>query len=206
MPTTAASFDFLKSAEWRRGVLRDAFGPSFWGFLAAAVGFGLVCLAVKGTDVVWDALVGDLGLLLDLMPRVLVALSIAALIWVLMPRDRMSALVGSDTGLRGLVVATIAGTITPGGPSSAYALLAVLAASGAERGALVAYITAWATLGMQRILIWDVPFMGAEFAILRFAISLPLPILAGLIARRLPFDLTIKGVAPTTPYRDSVDE
>ncbi len=32
---------------------------------------------------------------------------------------------------------------------------------------MVAYITAWATLGLQRILVWDVPFMGAEFAMLR---------------------------------------
>jgi uncharacterized membrane protein YraQ (UPF0718 family) len=176
-------------------VVRDAFGPSFWGFFAAAVGFGALCWAIKGGDIVVAAFVDDLDLLIGLMPRVLVALSIAALIWVLMPRDRMSALVGQETGLRGLIVATLAGTVTPGGPSSAYALLAVLAASGAERGALVAYITAWATLGMQRILIWDVPFMGPEFAILRFAISLPLPVVAGLVARRLPFELRVKGAS-----------
>lgn len=94
--------------------------------------------------------------------------------------------------MRGLIIATVAGTITPGGPASAYALLAVLAASGADRGAMIAYITAWATLGLQRILVWDVPFMGAEFAILRFAISLPLPVVAGLIARRLPMRLIVK--------------
>jgi hypothetical protein len=87
--------------------------------------------------------------------------------------------------MKGLVVATIAGAATPGGPSSAYALLAVLAGSGADRGAMVAYITAWATLGMQRILVWDVPFMGAEFAILRGLVSLPLPVVAGLAARAL---------------------
>ncbi len=190
-----SSFDYLRDPEWRRGVVSDAFGKSFWGFFAAAVGFGALCLAIKGRDVVMEAFIHDLELLLDLLPRVFVALAIAALIWVLLPRDRMSSLVGRDSGLRGLVVATIAGTITPGGPSSAYALLAVLAASGADRGALVAYITAWATLGLQRILIWDVPFMGPEFAVLRFAVCIPLPIVAGLIARRLPIELTVKGVS-----------
>ncbi len=35
---------------------------------------------------------------------------------------------------------------------------AAAAAAGADRGALVAYITAWATLGLQRVLVWDVPF------------------------------------------------
>ena len=169
-----------------------AFGPSFWGFLAAAVAFGVICWAIKGRAVVYEALTTDIGLLIDLMPRVLVALSIAALIFFLMPRDKMAALVGADSGVRGLLIATVAGTVTPGGPSSAYALLAVLASAGAERGALVAYITAWATLGLQRILVWDVPFMGAEFALLRFAVSFPLPILAGLIARRLPVEYRVK--------------
>jgi uncharacterized membrane protein YraQ (UPF0718 family) len=189
-----ASFDFLSDPAWRKAVASTAFGKSFWGFAGAAVGFGVLCWLIKGPDEVSAALNEDLGLLADLMPRVVVALSIAALIWVMMPRERMSALVGSESGMRGLIIATIAGTVTPGGPSSAYALLAAVAVTGADRGALVAYITAWATLGLQRILIWDVPFMGAEFAILRFAICIPLPIIAGLIARRLPRTLRIKGV------------
>ncbi|NNF24877.1 MAG: hypothetical protein HKN63_08760 [Rhodobacteraceae bacterium] len=186
------SFIFLQDRGWRRSVATAAFGWSFWGFFAAAAAFGLICWAVRGGDVVALALREDVELLVGLAPRVLVALSIASLIWVMLPRDRVSALVGRKSGVRGLVIATVAGTITPGGPSSAYSLLAVMGAAGADRGALIAYITAWATLGMQRILIWDVPFMGSEFAILRFLVSLLLPVLAGLIARRLPFALQIK--------------
>ncbi len=177
-------------------MLANAFGPSFWGFAAGAAAFGVLAMAIKGPDIVAEALADDLRLLIDLMPRVLVALSIAALIWVMLPRERMASLVGEDSGMRGLMVATLAGAITPGGPSSAYALLAVLAVSGADRGALVAYITAWATLGLQRILIWDVPFMGAEFALLRFAVSLPLPVIAGLVARRLPLEFRVKDTSP----------
>lgn len=185
-------FSFLKDPSWQRAVFTDAFGRSFWGFFAAAAVLGLLCLAVEGRDAVVLALQEDANLLGDLMPRVFVALSIAALIWVMLPRDRVSSLVGQASGLRGLVIAMIAGAITPGGPSSAYSLLAVMAVSGADRGALVTYITAWATLGMQRILIWDVPFMGEEFAILRFMVSLALPVAAGLIARRVPLDLRVK--------------
>jgi uncharacterized membrane protein YraQ (UPF0718 family) len=185
------TFDFLGDPDWRSTVASNAFGRSFWGFFAAAVVLGLLCGAVKGGEVVALALRGDADLLVDLLPRVFIALSIAALIWVLLPRDRVSALVGQESGMRGLMIATAAGTITPGGPSSAYSLLAVMAVSGADRGALIAYITAWATLGMQRILIWDVPFMGAEFASLRFIVSLCLPVLAGLIARKLPLELRV---------------
>lgn len=185
-------FAFLSDPAWRRSVLLDGFGRGFWGFAAMAVAAGALCWAVKGPEVVVRAILHDGELLLDLVPRVVVALSIAALIWFMMPRDRISALVGTESGLMGLVIAAAAGAVTPGGPSSAYALLAVLAVSGADRGAMIAYITSWATLGMQRILLWDVPFMGAEFAFLRVLVSLPLPVLAGLIARRLPFALRLK--------------
>ena len=193
--------DFLSDPKWRRRVLTDAVGKSFWGFFAAAAVLGAICWLVRGPEVVLLALTEDLRLIADLMPRVLVALSIAALIWVLLPRDRMSALVGKDSGLRGLVIAAVAGTVTPGGPSSAYSLLAVLAVSGADRGALVSYIVAWATLGLQRILIWDVPFMGSEFAVMRFLICMPLPVLAGLIARRLPLTLRIKDSDGSPPQQ-----
>jgi len=193
------SFKFLGNPTWWKRVVASAFGISFWGFCAAAVAFGILCFSLKGGGATQTALQEDLHILFNLMPRVLIALSIASLIWVMMPRDRMAALVGDNTGLRGPMVATLAGAVTPGGPSSSYSLLAVLASSGADRGVLVAYITAWATLGMQRILIWDVPFMGAEFAVLRFVVCLPLPILAALIARRLPLTLQIKDQVAATP-------
>lgn len=182
---------------WRRKVLGDAFGRGFWGFFALAVLMGTICYALRGMEVTRDILLNDLVQLTKLFPRVCVALSIAALIWYLLPRDRVSELVGSESGLMGLVIAAAAGMVTPGGPSSAYALLAVLAVSGADRGALIAYITAWATLGLQRILIWDVPFLGAEFAFLRILVSLPLPIIAGLIARQLPIELRIRDAEPS---------
>lgn len=183
---------FLRDRAWRRSVWRDAFGKGFWGFFLFAALMGALSYAVNGPALFRAALIDDLRLLLDLLPRVIVALSIAALIWVMLPRDRIARLVGKESGLAGLLIATLAGAVTPGGPSSAYALLAVLAGSGADRGALIAYITAWATLGLQRILVWDVPFMGAEFAILRVLVSLFLPIVAGLIARRLPMRLRVR--------------
>lgn len=187
-----APLAFLLDPAWRREVLQDAFGKGFFGFLGVAILTGIVCWLVKGQEAFLHALARDARLLLSLLPRVVVALAIAALIWFLLPRDKVSAHLGQESGIKGLIIATAAGTVTPGGPSSAYALLAVLAVSGADRGAMVAYITAWATLGMQRILIWDVPFMGAEFAFMRVLVSLPLPIIAGLIARRLPFELRFK--------------
>ncbi|PHR56599.1 MAG: hypothetical protein COA47_12835 [Robiginitomaculum sp.] len=178
-------YSFLKDAEWRRSILKAAFGKGFVAFMAFAFAMGLLCFVISGEARFVETLISDWHLIRKMVVRILVALSIAALIWVMMPRDKISALVGNNSGLRGILIALVAGCLTPGGPSSAYALLAVLASGGADVGALIAYITSWSILGMQRILIWDVPFMGFEFSSFRFLISLPLPIVAGLIARTL---------------------
>lgn len=183
---------FWRDRHWWREWSKSAFGRDFYGFVAFALISAALVWFVLGPAVFHEALADDVEMVIDTVPRVLIAISVAALLWVMMPRDRIAGMLGRESGMKGLVIATVAGTITPGGPSSAYALLAMLGASGADRGTLIAYIAAWATLGLQRILIWDVPFMGEEFSILRFMVTLPLPIIAGLIARALPIELRLR--------------
>jgi uncharacterized membrane protein YraQ (UPF0718 family) len=176
-------------------LLRESFGWGFWGFAAFALLAGLACYLLLGPQAFAAAVDDDLAMIIRTLPRIVLALAVAGLVWVMLPRDRLMRLIGRESGLRGLLIATAAGVVTPGGPASAYPFLAVLAGSGAERGTLVAYIVSWSMLGMQRILVWDVPFMGADFSLLRFTVSLPLPVLAGLLARRLPLDLALGGEA-----------
>ena len=173
------------------GLLALGFGGSFWGFLALAVVSGLACWLVLGPDAFLEAVGEDFDMLLSTVPRILIALGVAGLVWVALPRDRLTRLIGGRSGIRGLMVASVAGIVTPGGPSSAFSLAAVIGAAGADRGAMVAYLTAWSMMGLQRILVWDVPFMGAEFSLTRFLISAPLPILAGLIARARPLEVRL---------------
>ena len=181
----------FSSRTWWAGLLRDSFGLGFWGFAAFAGLTGLACYVFLGPEAFGSAVQEDLDLLLRTVPRIVAALGVAGLVWVMLPRDRLMRLIGSGSGLRGLAIAAAAGIVTPGGPSSAFALLAVIGGAGADRGVLVAYITSWSMLGLQRILVWDVPFMGAEFSLTRFVVSLPLPIVAGLIARWLPIGMTL---------------
>jgi uncharacterized membrane protein YraQ (UPF0718 family) len=176
---------------WPAQLIRLGFGKSFWGFAALAAVSGLTCFVVAGPEVFAEVVVDDLHMLANTVPRIIAAMGVAGFIWVLLPRDRLTRLVGQESGWRGLVIATGAGIVTPGGPAAAFSLLAVLGGAGADRGALVAYVTSWAMLGLQRVLVWDVPFMGAEFSLTRLLISLPLPFIAGLIARSLPLNLQL---------------
>lgn len=171
-------------------LLQASFGLSFWLFAGFALVMGTLCYIVLGPVAFSSAVTKDLQQLLGILPRVVAALALAGFIWILMPRDRFSQLVGRYRGFTGLVLAEMAGIITPGGPASAFPFLAIIGRAGADRGILVAYITSWALLGIQRVLVWDLPFMGAELTTTRFLVSLPLPIIAGLIAQRIPLPLS----------------
>ncbi len=184
------------SRDWWAGLLRESFGLSFWLFAAFAIGMGLTCYVVLGPKLFDGAMSGSLDLAGSTLPRVAAAQILAGFVWAMLPRDRLSRLADADPDLRGLVIATAAGVITPGGPASAFSFLAIAAGAGADRGILITYITSWALLAVQRIIVWDLPFMGAEFSATRFLGCLPLPILAGMIARRLPLSLMLVDTPP----------
>ena len=179
--------DDNQPARWPE-IFRASFGLSFWIFVLVAALAAGISYAVVGAEVFVATLKNDGEMIGSLLPRVAAAQVVAGLIWVLISRKRMSYLVNKSRGQRGLLIATAAGIITPGGPMSAYPFLAILAGTGADRGILVTYITSWALLGVQRIIVWDIPLMGIDFSLLRFVVCLPLPIVAGLVARRIPFD------------------
>jgi uncharacterized membrane protein YraQ (UPF0718 family) len=83
----------------------------------------------------------------------------------------------------GIVIATLAGAICPGGPITIYPVAAAFVAIGADTGATVAFITSWTLLGYARVLVWELPFFGVDFVLWRIVIALPLPIVAGILAR-----------------------
>jgi hypothetical protein len=50
---------------------------------------------------------------------------------------------------------------------------------------MVALMTAWSVLALHRVLSFELPLMGARFVMLRWIVSLPLPLIAGALAALL---------------------
>ena len=130
-----------------------------------------------------EILVSDFHLFIDILPKVLAACLIASFVAVLMPRAAVQRWVGAESGVLGILIATLAGVICPGGPITIFPVAAAFVAIGADVGAAIAFITSWTLLGYARILVWELPFFGGEFVIWRALISIPLPIVAGLLTR-----------------------
>jgi len=173
-----------KSA-WRRAVER-AFDRTFFLFAALALLAAGATYWLKGEAAFAQALEDSHNLLWFILPRVGAAMIIAAFLQVLIPREVVARLIGEQAGPRSVVIATIAGALTPGGPLTSFPIIVALHASGANQGALVAYLLSWAMLGVQRIFVWEFPLMGPDFTILRVAASCLLPVIAGMIALRPP--------------------
>lgn len=165
---------------------RDAFDTSFLIFAGFAILSGTACYVFVGLDAVTASLRDDSELVLFLIPKLGAAVLIARFIQVLLPPDFFGRYMGEEQGVKGIAIATAAGAVTPGGPMTSFPLVTMLRDTGTAVGALVAYVTSWTTMGMQRIFMWEVPLMGAEFAAIRLVASMPLPLVAGLISRLLP--------------------
>ena len=140
---------------------------------------------LRGPEAVWAALQGSGALVLLIIPIVGGGMLIGGYAQALLPREKVARWLGGESGLRGLLLATAAGAITPGGPFASFALVAALARSGADIGCCITYLTAWSILGLHRLIQWELPLFGHDLPLLRYAVSLPLPILAGLLARLL---------------------
>ncbi len=117
-----------------------------------------------------------------LVPRMLCALVAAGFIAQLIPQQTIAGLLGEDAGIMALPVAALTGLIVPAGPVIAFAIAAVFAKGGASTPALITFITAWSLYAAHRILIYEVPLIGASFLRLRALSVLPMPFVAGGLA------------------------
>ena len=141
---------------------------------------GAACWWLKGQATLETALHSYIWQLIDLVPRMSGALMIGGFVQVLVPRGLISEWLGDGAGMRGVLIAHGVGALTPGGPILAFPLVAVLANSGASLPSVITFTTSWATLGVHRIVMWELPFLGAGFASVRYLASIPLGIIAGL--------------------------
>jgi uncharacterized membrane protein YraQ (UPF0718 family) len=158
----------------------------------STAGIGLMVIAAAttvfvrdGKDRFLDILYHDLRLFADVLLKVGAGCLIGAFLARLLPRELVAKWIGAESGILGLFVATLLGAVLPGGPITIYPVASALLLVGADLGATVAFITSWTLLGYTRALVWEIPFFGFDYVVWRSLISMPLPIIAGLLTRML---------------------
>lgn len=153
--------------------------------LAVVAALVAVAAVRGGAPLVREGLGRGGGLLVEFSLLLVVSFLAAGLAQVLIPRGWFEGALGAGSGVRGLAIGTGAGAITPAGPFVSMPIAAIMLRSGAAPGPVVAYLTAWALLSLNRFVAWEIPILGIRFALLRWAVCLVLPLLAGLLTRAL---------------------
>jgi uncharacterized membrane protein YraQ (UPF0718 family) len=164
---------------------RMFFDSSLWivlGLLALLAG---LAWARGGAPLVQQGLEGGGRLILRFALVIVVSFLAAGIAEVLLPQSFMRSALGESSGLRGILLATGLGALTPAGPFVAIPIGAVMVRSGAGVGPVIAFLTAWSVLALHRLVAWEIPILGWRLAALRYGVSLVIPVLAGLAARSL---------------------
>ena len=118
----------------------------------------------------------------DVLPLLLAAFFIAGLIQAMVPKEFITKWIGKEAGFKGILVACLAGGITPGGPYVSFPIVAALYKNGAGIGAIVAYVTAWSLWAGGRLPI-EIGLIGPKVTLIRFVSTFIFPPIAGLIAQ-----------------------
>jgi uncharacterized membrane protein YraQ (UPF0718 family) len=110
-------------------------------------------------DTAFDSLKGSLGI----VPLIFVTFFIAALAQKMLPPEVVGRWIGAQSGWKGLFVGGFIGALAPGGPFVSFPLVLIMIKAGASIGTLMAFITGWALLAVNRIPIevavvgWNLP-------------------------------------------------
>jgi len=162
---------------------RKPFDWSTATIAALAAAAAAIVWTREGQDRFFEILGADFKLFLAMQPKVLAACVIAALVAVLLPRELVARWVGAESGWLGLLIGALSGAILPGGPITIFPVASALLVVGANAGVIVAFITSWTLLGYSRALVWELPIFGLDFLIWRSVAAIPLPFIAGILAR-----------------------
>jgi uncharacterized membrane protein YraQ (UPF0718 family) len=154
-----------------------------WIVLALLGALAALAFWRGGAELVGAGLGSGARLLLRFALVIALSFLAAGLAEVLVPREWVGRALGADSGLRGLLLASAAGALTPAGPFVSMPIAVALLRAGAGTAPVVAYVTAWMLISLHRLVAWEMPIMGTRFSLLRFGVCLALPMLAGLGAR-----------------------
>jgi len=153
--------------------------------MTAAAVLTLVAVYWKSPEAAERGLNATGSLLLEITPRMIAAFTLAGLFQAVVPEELIVRWMGHGSGWRGLLIGMSLGGVTPGGPMTHFPVIASLYKMGVGVGPMVAYLSAWSLFGLQRVIMWEIPFLGPKIVAIRVAVSLLFPFIAGWLCEMI---------------------
>ena len=149
-----------------------------WLFVAVLA----LLAALRGRMLLNDGLRTGAVEFLHLLPRIGIGVVGSGYIAEVLPKALIAPWLGPESGLTGVLLATLGGALTPGGPVVGFAIGAAALKGGAGAPQVIAYSTAWALYAIHRLVLYEVPMMPPRVVWLRAMVCLPLPFIAAALA------------------------
>ena len=112
-------------------------------------------------------------------PRLVVGMMGAGFYAALVPAETMEVWLGPESGLTGMAIAALGGIATPGGPIVGFAIAGALVGHAGD-AQIIAFVSAWSLLSLNRYLVWESALMGNAWAAARLRATLPAAAALGL--------------------------
>jgi uncharacterized membrane protein YraQ (UPF0718 family) len=147
--------------------------------------FAVILLVIgyyKGQGQHISGVKSGLNMTVEILPLLILAFIVAGMIQVLVSQELLSKWVGVESGVRGILIGTVAGGLTPGGPYVSLPIVAGLLRSGASVGTLVAFLTGWSLWAVSRLPM-EIGILGWKFTLIRIASTFFFPPIAGFVAQ-----------------------
>ena len=141
----------------------------------------LLAVNAKKTGKHKEALKSGFKQFINSAPLILGAFIIAGIIEVLIPSEFVQNWLSKEAGLKGIVLGTFGGMLLAMGPYASFPIVSSILVSGAGLGTIVSLITGWCLLGLSKMP-YETAFLGFKFFAYKTLLSIPLSLLAGLIA------------------------
>lgn len=161
------------------------FDNNFWIMLALLAGLMVLAIVRGGVPFATEALGGGARQFLRFVLVLFVSFLVAGLVESLLPRAWVARALGESSGWSGILIASAVGLVTPAGPFVSMPIAAGMLRAGAAPAPVVAFIASWGLLALHRLIAWEVPMLGASFALTRWAACLGVPLVLAALTRLL---------------------
>lgn len=159
------------------------FDGNFWIMSGLLAVLAAIAFAKGGTPLVVESMQGGTRQFLRFLLVLFVSFLVAELVEDLLPRAWVTERLGEGAGLRGILLASGVGLVTPAGPFMSMPLAAGMLRAGAAPASVVAFVASWGLLAVHRLIAWEIPMLGTSFALTRWALCLVVPVAVGALAR-----------------------
>lgn len=136
-------------------------------------------------DQVIKGLLASFGMAVKAGPLLIVGFLLVGQATAWIPKSIVEQYMGKQSGLTGVGIGWLLGMAVPLVTSTLFPLIAGFIAMEVSTAALITFLTAWGLVQIQRLITYEIPFLGLELALTRFAICFFIPPIVGWLCGKV---------------------